>query len=467
MAIKRISSLANLSENPALLKRILDVSVKGLMIVDKFGVIIYINESFEKIHQIKADAAIGKHVSDIIENTRMHIVAQTGVAELDELQYIHGHEYVVSRIPLLENNICVGAVGLIRFEYTTEVKELQKKVLKLENELKFNLHNPLINSDTIFSFSDIIATSESTINARDMALRASACDSTVLLLGESGVGKEVFAHSIHNLSKRNRHPFIRMNCSAIQDSLFESELFGYEEGAFTGAKKGGKKGKFELANNGTILLDEIGDMPLNVQSKLLRVIQEKEIDKVGGEKVKNIDVRIIAATNRNLEELIDQGKFRQDLFYRLNVIPIYIPPLRERKLDIPLLIKVFWEKLQKERGVYYKSLSPEAREILINYKWPGNIRELKNVLERAITIVPQDIITGDHIKTIIQSNSSKKGGFCIIDNCNLASLLSNTEKEAISIALIRTNNNRSHAAGLLGISRALLYKKMHQYNMFN
>ena len=458
-------SLTNLSENSTLLKKVLDLSVKGLMIVDKFGVLIFITESFAKIHNVKVEDAIGKHVRDVIENTRMHIVAQTGIAEQDELQQIHGHEYVVSRIPIIENGVCLGAIGIIRFEYTAEVKELQRKVLKLESELKNKTHNLLINTDTNYSFTDIVAISEPSINAKNIALRAAACDSTVLLLGESGVGKEVFAQSIHNLSKRNHCPFIRLNCSAIQDTLFESELFGYEDGAFTGAKKGGKKGKFELAQSGTILLDEIGDMPLSVQSKLSRVIQEREIDKVGGERVKNIDVRIIAATNCNLEELIAEGKFRQDLFYRLDVIPIYIPPLRERRLDIPLLIKAFWERLQKERGVYYKNLSPQAQEVLISYKWPGNIRELKNVLERAITIVPQDIITDDHIKTIIQGHSSKKSEFFLINNYNLTDLLSNTEKEAISVALVRSSNNRSHTAKLLGISRSLLYKKMHQYNL--
>ena len=459
------SSLPDYSKNPDFLGNILDISLQGLQVVNTKGQIVYINKSFEEIHQVRREDIIGRHVTEIIENTRMHIVAETGIKEKDELQEIHGKEFVVTRIPIHENNKCIGAVGFIRFRFTDDVKQLTKKVEKLEQQLKSANKKMLINADTKFVFDDIVAVSQASRNAKEMAKRAAASDSTVLLLGESGVGKEVYAQSVHNMSLRNKGPFIRMNCSAIQESLFESELFGYEDGAFTGAKKGGKKGKFELANNGTIFLDEIGDMPLPVQAKLLRVIQEREIDKLGDEKTISVDVRIIAATNQNLEKLVDEGKFRKDLYYRLNVIPIIIPPLRDRILDIPRLVKLFWENLQKKRGVYYKALDYSALTALENHSWPGNIRELNNVLERVMAVVTQDEINESHINTIIQGQHPGKEEFCIKKNCKLNELVESTERGAISIALVRANNNKSEAAKILGISRALLYKKLHQYNM--
>ncbi|MCK9281762.1 MAG: sigma 54-interacting transcriptional regulator [Melioribacteraceae bacterium] len=459
------SSLENLAENKVFLQTILDLSIKGLMVINCEGIIIYINKSFEEIHNVEHDYVIGKHVTEVIENTRMHLVAKTGIAENDLVQNIHGHEYVVSRLPILENGKCLGVIGLIRFEYTEELKKAYKHVEKLQIELQDTKSKSKMNPDTSFTFEDIIAISNSSLQVKQTALRAAASDSTVLLLGETGVGKEVYAQSIHNLSKRNKGPFIRLNCSAIQETLFESELFGYEDGAFTGAKKGGKKGKFELADTGTIFLDEIGDMPFNVQSRLLRVLQESEIDKLGSEALIKVNVRLIAATNENLEELVAQGKFRSDLYYRLNVIPITIPPLRERELDIPAFIKIMWKRLSVKHGIYHKKLSYEALRSLENYGWPGNVRELNNVLERLMAIVPHDIVTDEHIKTIIQGNQTKKEGYCISNNCTLNELLYNTEKEAISFALVRASNNRTHAAKLLGISRALLYKRMHEYNL--
>ncbi|MDX9924983.1 MAG: sigma 54-interacting transcriptional regulator [Ignavibacteriaceae bacterium] len=465
MASANYSSLENLSENKVFLQTILDLSIKGLMVIDCEGKIIFINKSFEEIHNVSHDEVIGKHVTEIIENTRMHLVAKTGIPEKDVVQHIHGHEYVVSRLPILENGKCLGVIGLIRFEYTDELKNAYKQVEKLQIELQNSKSRSKMNPYTNFTFDDIVAISNSSLQIKQTALRAAASDSTVLLLGETGVGKEVYAHSIHNLSKRNKGPFIRLNCSAIQETLFESELFGYEEGAFTGAKKGGKKGKFELADTGTIFLDEIGDMPLNVQSRLLRVLQESEIDKLGSEALIKVDVRLIAATNENLEELVNQGKFRSDLFYRLNVIPITIPPLRDRQLDIPAFIKIMWKKLSIKHGIYHKKISYEALRTLEAYNWPGNVRELNNVLERVMAIVPHDIVTEEHIRTIIQGNQTKKEGYCMTNNCTLNELLYNTEKEAISFALVRSSNNRTLAAKLLGISRALLYKRMHEYNL--
>jgi len=448
-------------KDPELLEKISDIYAKGMMIINLDGIIVYVNKSFEEIHRISKAMAIGSHVTEIIENTRMHIVAKTTISEIDEIQFIHGHEFVVSRVPLIIRGSCIGVVGIIRFQDTDKVKHLTRKIITLEEKLKItHAKNP----DTRYTFGTMIAFSEASKEIKNIAIRASASRATVLLLGESGVGKEVFAQSIHNMSARCVKPFVMLNCSAIQENLFESELFGYVEGAFTGAKKGGKKGKFELADTGTIFLDEIGDIPFNVQSKLLRVIQEQEIDKVGGEKIRNIDVRIIAATNQNLEHLVKKGAFRKDLYYRLNVIPIKIPPLRERPSDIPQLIRSIWTQLKKEYGIYYKQLAPEAIELLKDYDWPGNIRELRNVLERLMIIAPRELITEEHVKPLIMGHGS---GVHLnhMNKHDLHSLVAQTERNAITQALISTNSNRTKAAKKLGISRALLYKKMHIYNM--
>lgn len=460
---RKMPELTNIFSAKDIIEEILAISAEGLMVISLEGNIVYVNKSFEEIHGILKEDAVGRHVTDIMENTRMHIVAQTCVAEIDEIQTIGNHEYVVSRVPLVIHGQCIGVVGKIRFQDTERVKKLTRKIMKLEDKLKKTDGKHL---DLRYTFKTMVAFSEVSHQIKKRAIRASASQATVLLLGESGVGKEVFAQSIHNMSSRCNAPFVMLNCSAIQENLFESELFGYVEGAFTGAKKGGKKGKFELADTGTIFLDEIGDMPLSMQAKLLRVIQEKTVDKVGGEKNYNVDVRIIAATNKNLEQLVKKGKFRKDLFYRLNVIPICIPPLRDRRSDIPELTFFIWKQLKMEYGIYHKKLDFEALDVLKNYDWPGNIRELRNILERLIILVPQESITEEHVRTIISGQSAAiQSSFGI--KHDLRSLVALTEKKAVSQALVSANNNRSEASKILGISRALLYKKMHLYEMMD
>jgi PAS domain S-box-containing protein len=283
--------LAQAHEDLDGLRRVLDVMVDGLMVVNRDGVITMINPSFEEIHGVPSERVIGRHVTDVIENTRMHIVAQTGIAEHGELQKIGERRVVVSRIPLYRDGRCVGAAGKIDFTDLGEVNRLAHKVEHLKKELEaLRSRKGTVAPDVRFGFADIPALSPASRGAKESAMRAAPQNSTVLLLGESGVGKEVFAHSIHAYSTRAPRPFVRVNCSAIQETLFESELFGYEDGAFTGARKGGKQGKFEMADGGTIFLDEIGELPLAVQAKLLRVLQEQEIEKVGSEQVLKVDV---------------------------------------------------------------------------------------------------------------------------------------------------------------------------------
>ena len=447
------------------LKRVLD-TVEGLQVVDTRGIITLVNESYLKIHHLTREQAEGHPVTEVIDNTRMHIVAQTGVPEVDEIQTISGHEYVVSRIPIFKDGKCLGAVGKIVFQDFQEIQRLALKAKRLQMELEaLRKSKGKPHSDTRFSFEDIIATCETSLLAKERAMMGAPTTSTILLLGESGVGKEVYAHAIHNLSPRYNRPFVRVNCSAITETLIESELFGYEDGAFTGAKKGGRAGKFELADTGTIFLDEIGDMPLAAQAKLLRVLQEREIDRVGGEGTMPVDIRVIAATNQDLWGMVEQKKFRRDLFFRLNVIPIVIPPLRDRPGDVKALAKLFWADLQKTHGITTKFLTEGAKRLLEDYSWPGNIRELRNVLERTFTIVRDNLISEDQVRMILQGVGSSAGQFCENEDCPLDQVVEKAERRAIGFALARTNNNKAQAAKLLGISRPLLYRKMHQYDI--
>jgi PAS domain S-box-containing protein len=458
--------LAQAHEDLEGLRRVLDVTVDGLMVVNRDGVITMVNRSFEEIHGLPRERAVGRHVTQVIENTRMHIVAQTGIAEHGELQKIGDRRVVVSRFPLYRDGKCVGAAGKIDFTDLGEVNRLAHKVEHLQKELEaLRRRKGAVAPDVRFGFGDVVALSPASRDAKESAMRAAPQGSTVLLLGESGVGKEVFAHSIHAFSTRASRPFVRVNCSAIQETLFESELFGYEDGAFTGARKGGKQGKFEMADGGTIFLDEIGDMPLSVQAKLLRVLQEQEIEKVGSEQVLKVDVRVIAATNQDLTKQADAGRFRRDLYYRLSVIPIRIPPLRERLEDVPELIRIFWEGLKKRHGIYHKALSPQAQKLLERYEWPGNIRELHNVLERALTVVVEPVISDEQVRMIMVGAREAPDEFSLAEGCGLADLVEQTERRALGFALARTNNNRLQAAKLLGISRALLYKKMHAFGL--
>ncbi|WP_162991018.1 sigma-54-dependent Fis family transcriptional regulator [Biomaibacter acetigenes] len=319
----------------------------------------------------------------------------------------------------------------------------------------------------LYSFEDIIGNCQSMRAVKDLAKEIANSVSTVLLLGETGTGKELFARAIHCSSSRHNKPFIAINCGAIPDTLLESELFGYEDGTFTGGRHGGKPGKFEMANGGTIFLDEIGDLPLYLQVKLLRVIQEKEIERLGSSKTLPINVRIIAATHKNLEKMVRQGEFREDLYYRLNVIPIYIPPLRERADDIPLLIEHMIKKYSNLLSKNITGISDKAMKALMNYEWPGNIRELENCIEYAINIEKDTVIN-------LSSLPSKLLQKTISTNCEkndakpFREKIDNVEKSEIITLLEKYKdmaNVKEKVAQELGISRATLYRRLRKYNI--
>lgn len=308
----------------------------------------------------------------------------------------------------------------------------------------------------------IIGSSRVISSLRETLLWIAASPSSVLITGESGTGKELFAQAIHSCGNRAQNRFVKVNCAAIPESLLESELFGYVEGAFTGARKGGRIGKFELADQGTIFLDEIGDMALAMQAKLLRVLQEKEIERIGGDHSIPVDVRVVSATNKDLPALISQGLFRSDLFYRLNVIHLHIPPLRERKEDIPLLADYFVKQLNEKLGLKIHSIDDKAMALLMRYNWPGNIRELSNVIETAMNFCRSNTLTSEALPSYILHYQPTVSGR---SECTLKTGLLATEYRQLRDALRASRGNRQKAAKLLGISRTTLYRLMKKHQL--
>ena len=424
---------------------------KAVVSIDKEGNIDKYNVKFKEIFNMRDDNIDGENIFQLLDfikkpSTNDLKKHKTGVFYYKENSRNLKGIYNVSEIAV-KNKLKGYVIDFI------ENKDAIKNYNKINKDYKITLDN-------------IISESEIMEHTKQKALIASKSNSTVLITGESGTGKELFARAIHNHSDRVDNTFVTVNCAAIPDNLLESELFGYEEGAFTGAKKGGKLGKFEIAHKGTIFLDEIGDMSLHLQGKLLRVLQERELDKIGGKSNILIDVRVIAATNKNLVELVEKGQFREDLYYRLNVIPITLPALRQRKNDIPLLIdymiKEYAHKLNKD----VIGIEDDAKKTLIDYSWPGNVRELQNVIEYSINMSNSSLLILDIIPNNIKSKyyDEKSNKYEEIRT------LEDLEKEEISKALNKFKHykkDKELVAKSLGISRATLYRKLEKYNLIS
>lgn len=445
----------------AVLEALIEADVEGIVIVDSEARVVYLNRAYEEILGLNRDDAIGKHVTKVIDNTRLHEVVQTGVPQISQVQRIRGLNAVVQRIPLMKDGKPFAAVGKVVFKNKGEVESLIKKLELMEKKVKYYENELSSILGAKYDFDDIITNSLRMIELKKLAKRVAHSNATVLIRGESGVGKELFAHAVHKASPRSSFPFVRVNCAAVPENLIEAELFGYEEGAFTGAKKYGKPGKLELADGGTLFLDEIGDMPLAMQAKILRCIQEREFERVGGLKPIKVDIRIIAATNCNLEEMVAKELFREDLYYRINVVSLVIPPLRERKEDIPLLTSYFLKKLYAEDGYKPKKMEKETMEILQSYNWPGNIRELRNVIEKMLNFAESDFLTPHDIPQNIIKGQGKKRRY----NQPLKSLMDETEKDLLVHALQLTKGNKTRAAELLGIHRSTLYDKLEKHHI--
>lgn len=441
----------------------------GVIVTDAEGFITHFNKPYGRFLSKNHKEQIGKHCTEVVENTRMHIVAKTGKAEINHSQLIMGQNMVVQRIPIKKNGKVIAVYGQVMFKDVKDVAKLAKRLSLLESKVKEYEKELLTLRSARYTFDSIVGVSRSITSLKEEALKASANSFPVLITGESGTGKELFVHAIHHASSRRIHPLVRINCSAIPRELIESELFGYVKGAFTGASSSGKKGKFELADRGTIFLDEIGDMALEMQPKLLRVLEEKEFSRVGGTSVIRSDFRLIAATNQNLHEMMPEKKFRTDLFYRLNVIAINIPPLRERRDDImPLAIHMI-KKLTEEAGLDEVSIDSEAERVLNNYDWPGNVRELQNVIERTLSSLEGNIIRREDLPFYLHRKTSEAKGSQSALLCNeqpsLKDVQGKAEKKALLQALGSARNNKKKAAELLGIHRTLLYKKMKKHNI--
>lgn len=432
-----------------------------VVLVNVEGYIEEISEAYAEFLGIKREKAIGMPVCEIIENTRLINVVKTGIPEIEDAQKIKGKNMIATRMPIKEDGKVVGAFGRVLFKDVDDLKKLYEKMNRMTTELNLYKSRFIKMNSSKYALEDIIGVSSNIKNLKKTINIIAKTNSNVLILGESGTGKELFAHSVHSASKRRDRPFICINCGSIPPELMESELFGYEEGAFTGAKKGGKIGLFQAANYGTIFLDEIGDLPMTMQVKVLRFLQDREIQKVGSNIREQVDVRIVAATNKNLEYMVQNGEFRADLYYRLNVITIEVPPLRERKEDIAPLSDFLVRKLSKKEELSQKKISDKAVECLKQYDWPGNVRELENILERAINFLGEEnIILPIHLPKFLFGAEISQ-----FSSKTLKDIMDEAEKNAIINALIHNNNNKTLVSNVLGISRTSLYEKMKKYEI--
>jgi transcriptional regulator with PAS, ATPase and Fis domain len=350
------------------------------------------------------------------------------------------------------------------FEDVSDVQALATKLNILESKVKLYEKELENLRGAKYSCKNIIGKSSVMTEIRALAMKAAKVNAPILLTGESGTGKELFAHAIHHASDRHMAPFVRINCAAIPKDLMESELFGYEPGAYTGAGNKSKPGKFELAHQGTVFLDEISELPLDMQPKLLRVLEEKEVERLGGNRVTKSDFRLIAATHEDLEKRVREGKFRQDLYYRINVIPLHMPPLRERSEDIAMIAEHLIEGLNKDCGVNIRTISPEVIKIFEKFDWPGNIRELSNVLERVICSMDgsEGIIQTRHLPVFFLGLTKRPAKS---ESVILKNIKADSEKEAVLHAMRVSNHNKNKASKLLGIHRTALYKKMKKFNI--
>lgn len=429
------------------LNKIMNSVNLGIFAVDTKGIIKAINNSACGMLHMKEEEVINRNVDTVLDNWKYILEQLRNGQSYEDEEIVYSDKkkrFNINVYPIKDKNSNItGMVGIF--------KDIQNV---------YNLVNKYISRTAKYTFDDIIGQSEEVHRLKEQIKSISNSPSTVLIQGESGTGKELIAQSIHNNSNRRNKSFVAINCGAIPKSLIESELFGYEEGSFTGAKRGGCPGKFELANGGTLFLDEIGEMPLDMQVNLLRVLQEGFVTRIGGSKYINVDVRIIAATNKNLKKEIENGTFRDDLYYRLSVIPIYVPPLRERAKDIEILIDHFLKIKAAKLGKPIPKIQKNIYEKLLNYNWPGNVRELENCIENIVNMDGNTSFSFEN-KTIKRDLNYCNNEILEYDMCSLEEL----EKRAISICINQCEGNVSKSCRILGINRSTMYAKMKKYNI--
>jgi transcriptional regulator with PAS, ATPase and Fis domain len=472
---------------------------QGMFLVDRGGRIVWVNEGYRRFLPAlgfsSIDQFLGHPVEEVVPNTLMQRVLETGEPILIDLLTNKAGTFVVSRLPLREERddgaagAVIGAIGIVLFDHPEDTLKpliskfalLQRDLDDARRELATQRNNPLWQQSaegqrrSKYTFASFIGSSPAAVEVKRHARRAAQSSSPVLLLGETGTGKELLAHAIHAASARARHSFVSVNIAAVPDTLLEAEFFGVAPGAYTGADRKAREGKFKLADGGTLFLDEIGDMPLGLQAKLLRALQEGEIEPLGSNKLVPFDARVIAATSRDLPALVREGRFREDLYYRLNVLPVRVPPLRERRADIPALVEALGEDMALRSGEAPPELLPDALALLAAQHWRGNIRELRNVLEQVTMRSDSQRIDAAQLERILRETGQEKiaapdplqtapGATAADDKAlllrPLAEQVAELERRAIAAAMAATGGNKLAASRLLGISRATLYERL-------
>ncbi len=472
---------------------------QGMFLVDRGGRIVWVNEGYRRFLPAlgfsSIDQFLGHPVEEVVPNTLMQRVLETGEPILIDLLTNKAGTFVVSRIPLREERedgaagAVIGAIGIVLFDHPEDTLQpliskfalLQRDLDDARRELASQRNNPLWQQSadgqrrSKYTFASFIGASPAAVEVKRHARRAAQSSSPVLLLGETGTGKELLAHAIHAASARARNAFVSVNIAAVPDTLLEAEFFGVAPGAYTGADRKAREGKFKLADGGTLFLDEIGDMPLPLQAKLLRALQEGEIEPLGSNKLVPFDARVIAATSRDLPALVREGRFREDLFYRLNVLPVRVPPLRERRADIPALVEALGEDMALRSGEAPPELMPDALALLAAQHWRGNIRELRNVLEQVTMRSDSQRIDAAQLERILRETGQEKiaapdplqpaPGTAAGDDKALllrplAEQVAELERKAIAAAMAATGGNKLAASRLLKISRATLYERL-------
>jgi transcriptional regulator with PAS, ATPase and Fis domain len=441
---------------------------QGMMLVDRAGRVVWINDAYKKFLPAlgfdRVEDFVGRPVEEVVPNTLMRHVIESGKPILVDLLSNKAGTFVVSRIPLRdEAGEVIGALGMVLFDHPeTTLQPLIAKFATLQRDLDEARKALAQQRRAKYTLASFIGSSPAVLEVKRQARRAAQSGASVLLLGETGTGKELLAHAIHAGSVRAERPFISVNLAAVPETLLEAEFFGVAPGAYTGAERKGRDGKFRLADAGTLFLDEIGDMPLALQAKLLRALQEQEFEPLGSNKVIKVDVRVIAATSRDLRKLVAEERFREDLYYRLNVLPIRLPPLRERIADLEALAESLLEGIAVRTGMPQRELAPSALAALAAYRWPGNVRELRNVLEQAAMLTDNQRLGGEDFTAILPGPIA---AIAVDDKATptlrpLPQVIAEIERNSIESALAATGGNKASAAKLLGISRATLYERL-------
>lgn len=436
----------------------------AMTVVDSEAKVAFLSPIHEGFFGLDRGAAIGRPVRDVIENTRLDRVAKTGKAEIGDIQRVRGQDRIVNRSPIFRNGKLVGAIGRVMFKNPEQVQALSNRVNTLEKELEFYRREAHVLRREAFDLDTIVGRSNAIQRLKEDIVRVAPLDIPVLILGESGTGKELVAHAIHRLSPRQKAKMVIVNSAALPSNLVESELFGYEPGSFTGADRKGRRGKFEQANGSSLFLDEIGDMPLDIQAKLLRVLQDRQVQRVGGEGTQEVDFRLIAATNRDLRNLVANESFRVDFYYRISPIVLTVPPLRERLDDIPVLIEKFLSEFGSRHQFQIPDIDDDVFPYLARQEWPGNIRQLRHEVERAVIFCKDNRLRVSDFQPPLFAPPAAATPIVPKpepgQSANLKDALDRVESDLIRETLSRFKGNKKKAAEELGISRSYLYKKL-------